>query len=90
MVAIHLTGRINNEGKREVSLPQGLTPGQVNVTIEMTDDRDLPWELRPWTAEEVAALMRVEPQSGAEIVAWLEQAGGWEDQGISDSAAEPS
>ncbi len=38
-----------------------------------------------WTAEEVAELMKVEPMTGAEIIA-AGLTGGWADLGISDGA----
>ena len=72
MVTVHLKGRITENGKLEVELPEGLPEGEVQVTIEVVSDEDLPWELRPWTEEELAELMRVEPKTGAEIVAEIE------------------
>lgn len=86
MMAIHLKGQINEQGQLEIELPAGLTPGEVEVTIEMKESSELPWELRRWTDAELVELMRVEPKSGGEIVAQLEQEGGWEDQGISSGA----
>lgn len=84
MVTIQLTGRITQEGQLEVDLPKGLQPGEIKVTLEVAvDQKDLPWELRPWTTAELAALSQVEPKTGAEIVAWLEQEGGWDDDGTS-------
>jgi hypothetical protein len=86
MIEIHLKGQINEQGQLEIELPDGLTPGEVEVTIEMKEPSELPWELRPWTASELADLMRVEPKSGAEIIVQIEQGGGWEDQGITSGA----
>lgn len=87
MVAIHIKGHINEQGKLEVELPAGIAPGAVDVTIEIPASSHLPWELQPWTQTELADLMRIEPKSGAEIVALLEQEGGWEDADIADGAA---
>ena len=42
-MAIELVGRINEEGKLEVDLPEGLEPGEVHIVIE------------PITEEEIAA-----------------------------------
>lgn len=39
----------------------------------------------PWTDEEIAEMMKIEPLSGAEIVA-AGLTGGWADMGIADSA----
>jgi hypothetical protein len=77
MVTIRLTAHITEDGRLEVSLPAGLPPGEVDLTLELPDSDALPWELRPWTDEEIAEL--TEPgvaKSGAEIVAWLESIGG--------------
>jgi hypothetical protein len=76
MNIIELTGRINQEGKLEVDLPEGLPPGEVRVRIERT-------EIEPLTEEEVERLMRTEPLTGAEIVAGG-LTGGWRDLGIED------
>jgi hypothetical protein len=82
MVTIQLPGRITEDGKLEVELPAGLQPAEVTVNIEYpTDEHALPWELRPWTPEELAELTKPETKTGAEIVAWLKQEGGWEDDG---------
>jgi hypothetical protein len=35
MTVIELRGRINDEGKLEVDLPQGLPAGEVKVTVEV-------------------------------------------------------
>jgi hypothetical protein len=72
MVTVQLKGRITENGKLEVELPEGLPEGEVQVTLEVASSEDLPWELRPWTEEELAELMRVEPKTGAEIVAEIE------------------
>jgi hypothetical protein len=89
MVTLHLTGRITEDGELEVKLPEGLPP--VEVKIDMTlpvQPEELPWEERPWTEEELRELMRFEAKTGVEIAKFLqEEGGGWEDMGITDSAA---
>jgi hypothetical protein len=67
MVTIHLTGRITEQGELKVDLPEGLPPGDIAVTLEL-----------PAEQEESAR-----PLTGAEIVAWLAENGGWEDDGLS-------
>lgn len=82
MVALQLTGRINDKGELEVELPKGIEPGEVQVTIEPITE-----EMRPWTDEEIAELLTPgTPKTGAEIVAMLDEMGptGWED--VSDGA----
>jgi hypothetical protein len=87
MVTILLSGRITEAGKLEVDLPEGLPPGEVQVVIEMPVEEEQPLDERPWTAEEIREMMRIEPKTGAEIMARLEREGGWEDKGITDGAA---
>ncbi len=85
MTLIQLTGRINDAGELELTLPEGLPSGEVQVTLEIPAIAadDTPWEERPWTDEELAALSKIEPKTGAEVAAWLEQVGttGWETLG---------
>lgn len=81
MITFRLNGRITESGKLDVQLPTGLPAGEVQITLEMPDE--VPWELRPWTPEELAELSKPKLMTGAEIVAWLEQEGGWEDDGSS-------
>ena len=83
---IQLAGKITEAGKLEIELPEGLPPGDVQVTIEMPAEAEIPWEDRPWTDEELADMLKTNPQSGAEIVDWLKKNGGWEDLGITDGA----
>jgi hypothetical protein len=82
MTTITLTGTITENGKLEVQLPEGLMPGDVQVSIALPDD-----EL-PLSDEEVTELLRpVTPRNGAEIAAALEasEATSWET--VSDGAA---
>jgi hypothetical protein len=83
MAMLKLTGRITDGGKLEVELPEGLPSGDVHVTIEFSDERTGPDD-QPWTDEEIKELMRVEPMTGADIVA-AGLTGGWDDMGIQDS-----
>jgi hypothetical protein len=86
MVALELTGRITEDGKLEVELPEGLQPGEVRVRVEVPSPDESSDEDLPLTDEEIKALMRPNPKTGAEIVARLEREGGWEDKGITDGA----
>jgi hypothetical protein len=86
MVLIHLTGKITENGKLEVDLPEGLPPGDVQITLEMPTEEEIPWEERPWTDEELADMLKTEPKTGAEIAAEIEAGllgGGWSDITIS-------
>jgi len=77
---IQLTGKINDKGQLELKLPEGLPTGAVHVTLEIPPATDIPWEELPWTDEELEALLKTEPKTGAEIAAEI-QAGligdGW-------------
>jgi hypothetical protein len=78
MAIIELQGRITEEGRLEVELPVGLPAGEVWVTIDTTPTSG-------WSPQELAEALRIEPLTGAEIVA-AGLAGGWKDMGIVDSA----
>lgn len=83
MVTFQLKGRITESGELDVQLPKGIPAGEVQVEVTIdTPAEELPWELRPWTDEELAELLKTEPKTGAEIVAEI-QAGligdGWSD-----------
>ena len=85
MTLIQLTGKINEQGQLEVDLPKGLPTGEVKLTMEFSGTTDdLPWEDRPWTDEELEALLKTEPKTGAEIAEWLlnENITGWEHIGM--------
>lgn len=88
MTTLHLTGRITEKGELEVKLPEGLPPVEVKVTVEVpVQPEELPWEERPWTEEEIQEMLKPRPRlTGAEIVKLLEEEGGWEHMGITDSA----
>jgi hypothetical protein len=70
MSILELRGRITEEGQLEVDLPAGLPAGEARVTIELPS-------AQRWTAEELAEALRVQPLTGAEIVA-AGLIGGWE------------
>jgi len=79
MAVIHLNGRITEGGELKLDLPSGLPPGEARITIEIP--------IAPgWTSEELDRVLKVQPMTGAEIVA-SGLLGGWEDEGIADSAA---
>jgi hypothetical protein len=84
METFHLKGKITRKGKLKIDLPEGLAPGEVEVTITVPTPDDLSDEDRPFTDEELKELMRPDPKTGAEIVARLKKEGGWEDKGILD------
>jgi hypothetical protein len=79
MNVIEVKGRINQEGKLEVELPEGLSPGEVRVRIERA-------AAEPLTDAEIERLMQTEPASGAAIVA-EGLPGGWREQSIENGQA---
>jgi hypothetical protein len=76
MSTLKLRGRITEEGRLEVDLPPGIPAGEARVTIEVP-----PTER--WSPQEIAEALKIEPLTGAEIIA-AGLAGGWE--GIEDGA----
>lgn len=63
----------------------GGTQAEAGPAPDATDA--LPWEERPWTEEEIRALMQPNPKTGAEIAAWIEanpDTGGWAELDIPD------
>lgn len=78
MATVHLHGKITEQGLLEVELPAGLPAGEARVTIEVP--------ARDWATEEIAAALRVQPLTGAEIIA-AGLTGGWKDE-VSESGAE--
>lgn len=85
MTTIHLSGRITEAGQLEVTLPEGLPPGDVEITIQVAAE-DQQGDERPWTKEEIREMLTFTPKSGAEILA-SGVVGSWRDLGIEDSAA---
>lgn len=78
MATIELDGQITHSGKLETTLPPGLPPGKVRITIQMTET---------WTDEELAELLSPVPAlTGREIVE-SGLLGGWKDIDISDGAS---
>lgn len=85
MSVIELKGRITEDGELKVDLPKGLPAGEIRVLLDVPEQsNDLPWEERPWTAEEIRELMTFHPATGAEIVA-SGVVGAWSDLEIHDS-----
>lgn len=76
MSTLRLRGRITEEGRLEVDLPPGTPAGEARVTIEVPP-------AERWSPQEIAEALRIEPLTGAEILA-AGLAGGWE--GIEDGA----
>lgn len=73
MTLIKLTGKINEQGELEVTLPKGLPHVAVNLTMELLDEaQNASWEDQPWTDEELEALLKTHPKTGAEIAAEIE------------------
>ena len=82
MAALRLKGTITEDRQLQVDLPANIPPGEVEIILEF------PFT---WTDEErqtfQAETADITPQSGAEIVAWLqslEGGTGWES--VSDGA----
>jgi hypothetical protein len=82
MTTLHLRGIITEDGRLEVTLPPGTPPGEarVEVTIEQ------PAEARPWTDEELRALLEHRPKTSAEI-AQSDVIGSWSHLGIEHPVA---
>ncbi len=90
MAELRLHGRITEDGKLEVELPAGLEPGEIEVTLTIAPE-NLPWELRPWTEEELREMTTFTPKTGAEIAAMLKSGeldtSEWTKMGITDPVA---
>lgn len=75
MSVIELQGIIDEAGELQVTLPRGLHPGNVKVTIELDfapDENEVNWEDVPWAQDEIDELMKPNPvKSGAEIAQLL-------------------
>lgn len=74
-MTLQIIGRITEQGGLELDLPK-LRPGPARVTIELEAEQEL-------TPQEINRLLRIEPLTGAEIIA-AGLTGGWEDQNISE------
>ena len=77
MATIELQGRITEKGQLEVELPAGLPAGEARITIEIP--------MAGWSSQELAEALRIEPLTGAEMIA-AGLTGGWEGAGIEDGA----
>jgi hypothetical protein len=71
----HVKGYITEDGQLKVELPEGWQPGEVEVTIAVTEKSgdEIPWEERPWTQEELDESLKFKPVPAEDIVP-----GGWE------------
>lgn len=73
MTTFELQGRITENGKLEIELPDGLPSGEVTVRIEVPD-LAVPIDAEPdWTEEELEAMMKPDPKPAAEIAAMIAQ-----------------
>jgi hypothetical protein len=72
MTTLELAGRITEDGQLEVQLPAGLPAGEVTVRIDVPTASDES-DVEEWSEQELLALMKPKPKSGAEIAAILEQ-----------------
>jgi hypothetical protein len=76
MATVRLQGKITEQGTLEIDLPAGLPAGEAMVTIEVAPEAG-------WSSAELAHALKIEPMTGAEIIA-AGLAGGWESEGIED------
>ena len=81
---IRLKGFITEDGQLQVDLPEGLPPGEVEITLDLST---MDWESRPWTKVEIDELMQPDLKTGSEIVAMLQVMGGEGWDHIQDGAA---
>jgi hypothetical protein len=76
------------DGKLNVDLPDNVADGEVEVTLpiaeEASDAHSVAGDVKPLTDEEIAALMKPNPKTGAEI-ANNPAIGAWANYGITDS-----
>ena len=83
---VMIKGYIRN-GELVIDLPKDVLDGEIEVRVTVKKPVDSTPDAEPlWTDAELAALIRPEPKTGAEIVA-LGHTGGWEHKGITDSVA---
>ncbi len=74
------------DGELKVDLPDDVPDGEVEVVLRVTNESPVDDKLdeAPLTDEEIVALMRPNPKTGAEI-ARNPAIGAWADYGITDS-----
>jgi hypothetical protein len=67
MFTVQIRGQITDDGHLLVALPDGLPPGEVNVTLELPGE-----EANEWSEAELAIWMQDNPaESGAEAASRL-------------------
>jgi hypothetical protein len=69
MTTFELQGRITDKGDLEIQLPNGLPAGNVTVRIDVPDASQNEDDERPYSKEELQALLEPHPKTGAEIAA---------------------
>lgn len=73
------------DGQVQIDLPENVTDGEIEVRVPVeTESEALSQETLSLTDDELDALMKPNPKTGAEIIA-LGHTGGWKDKGITDS-----
>lgn len=70
MSTIELIGRVSENGELTAKVPNGVKPGEVRIIVELPDEPTVEEDL-VWTDEELEGLLKVEPLTGPEIVAFL-------------------
>jgi len=91
-MVIELTAKVGKGGIVTLQLPPEFEDDEVRITVESTrgseatSTEEIPWEERPWTKEELEALLTFKGQTGAEI-ANSPEVGSWAHLGITDPVA---
>lgn len=76
MSSMRVTGWVREDGHVEFELPMQHPVGAIELVVEIVEDS--------LTEEELLELTKLEPMTGAEIIA-AGLTGAWEDRGIEDS-----
>lgn len=88
MTTVKLTGYVTETGELRAHMPEGFPAGEVEIWVEQVhisgENGTQHDDEKPYTEEEITAMVTPHPKSGAEIVA-LGHTGGWEHKGIEDS-----
>lgn len=67
MLRIELKGRIDENGQLQVTLPTGLPPGEVEITLHIVSEGDQASET--WTQDELDDMLIFKAATGEEIAA---------------------